>query len=192
MKAAKELKAGQRCVVLLADSVRNYMSKFLNDRWMEENGYVEIKSSRGLKEWWSMKTVKDLCPSVPFSISSDVPIKAAVKILVEKGYDQLPVVDESGDILGVVTAGNMNAKLLANTASPEDSVLKVLFPQFRKVEPNTPLWSLARIFDKDHFALVTQQQTCYLANGETKEKSLIVGVVTRIDLLKYVTEGEDN
>lgn len=40
MQAAKELKAGQRCVVLLADSVRNYMTKFLNDSWMFENGFV--------------------------------------------------------------------------------------------------------------------------------------------------------
>ena len=29
IEAAKSLKKGQRCVVLLADSVRNYMSKFL-------------------------------------------------------------------------------------------------------------------------------------------------------------------
>ena len=33
VEAAKVLKAGQRCVVLLADSVRNYMTKFLNDQW---------------------------------------------------------------------------------------------------------------------------------------------------------------
>jgi hypothetical protein len=31
LRMAKGLKKGQRCVVLLADSVRNYMSKFLND-----------------------------------------------------------------------------------------------------------------------------------------------------------------
>ena len=29
LEAAKELGPGQRCVVLLPDSVRNYMSKFL-------------------------------------------------------------------------------------------------------------------------------------------------------------------
>jgi cystathionine beta-synthase len=40
LKAAKELKAGQRCLVILPDSVRNYMSKFLNDNWMKENGFT--------------------------------------------------------------------------------------------------------------------------------------------------------
>lgn len=31
---------GKRVVVLLADSVRNYMSKFLNDGWMETYGFA--------------------------------------------------------------------------------------------------------------------------------------------------------
>ena len=31
LQAAKSLKKGQRCLVLLPDSVRNYMSKFLNN-----------------------------------------------------------------------------------------------------------------------------------------------------------------
>lgn len=34
LRAARSLKPGQRCVVLLPDSVRNYMTKFLNDDYM--------------------------------------------------------------------------------------------------------------------------------------------------------------
>ena len=34
VKVARELKAGQKCVVLLPDSVRNYMTKFLSDQWL--------------------------------------------------------------------------------------------------------------------------------------------------------------
>lgn len=41
VEAAKELGPGQRCVVLLADSIRNYMTKHLNDGWMESHGYVK-------------------------------------------------------------------------------------------------------------------------------------------------------
>jgi cysteine synthase len=37
MEAAPKLKKGQNCVVLLADGVRNYMTKFIDDRWMREN-----------------------------------------------------------------------------------------------------------------------------------------------------------
>ncbi len=44
IKAAASLKEGQRCVVLMPDSTRNYMTKFLNDQWMMENGFVSNNS----------------------------------------------------------------------------------------------------------------------------------------------------
>ncbi len=40
LEAATRLKAGQNCVVLLSDGVRNYMSKFIDDRWMRENEFT--------------------------------------------------------------------------------------------------------------------------------------------------------
>lgn len=39
LKAAKKLKKGQKCLVILPDSIRNYMSKFATDSWMEDNGF---------------------------------------------------------------------------------------------------------------------------------------------------------
>nr|KAG5702523.1 hypothetical protein BaRGS_003683 [Batillaria attramentaria] len=35
------LKKGKRCVIIFPDSVRNYMTKFLNDDWMKERNYLE-------------------------------------------------------------------------------------------------------------------------------------------------------
>lgn len=40
LEAAPKLKAGQNCVVLLSDGVRNYMTKFIEDRWMRENHFI--------------------------------------------------------------------------------------------------------------------------------------------------------
>lgn len=37
LQAAKELKAGQNCVVILPDSIRNYLTKFVDDQWMHEH-----------------------------------------------------------------------------------------------------------------------------------------------------------
>ena len=39
LKAASNLKNGQNCLVILADGIRNYMTKFPNDSWMKENGF---------------------------------------------------------------------------------------------------------------------------------------------------------
>lgn len=40
LQAAKRLQKGQRCLVILPDSIRNYMSKFVDDHWMKENGFM--------------------------------------------------------------------------------------------------------------------------------------------------------
>ena len=40
LQAAKDLKKGQKCLVILPDSIRNYMSKFASDAWMQEQGLL--------------------------------------------------------------------------------------------------------------------------------------------------------
>ena len=40
LEAAKSLKKGQNCLVILPDSIRNYMRKFVSDEWMEENDLI--------------------------------------------------------------------------------------------------------------------------------------------------------
>ncbi|KAJ1678988.1 cystathionine beta-synthase, partial [Spiromyces aspiralis] len=41
VRAARELGEGKRCVVILPDSVRNYMTKFLDDKWMTNLGFLD-------------------------------------------------------------------------------------------------------------------------------------------------------
>ena len=41
MQAAKRLKKGDKCVVLLADGIRNYLTKFVDDAWMQQNGFLD-------------------------------------------------------------------------------------------------------------------------------------------------------
>lgn len=40
LQAAKGLKKGQKCLVILPDSIRNYMSKYASDEWMRERRYI--------------------------------------------------------------------------------------------------------------------------------------------------------
>lgn len=70
IKAIKELNIGEgkRVVILLPDSVRNYMTKFLSNDWMYENGFITEKECIDLsnsklvptKDWGQDYTVKDL------------------------------------------------------------------------------------------------------------------------------------
>lgn len=40
LEAAQSLKSGENCLVMLPDSIRNYMSKFANDEWMKNQGFM--------------------------------------------------------------------------------------------------------------------------------------------------------
>ena len=65
--AKTHMKPGQRCVVILPDSTRNYMTKFLNDQWMRERGHIDgdiIKAS-SIETWWSAKHVSSLKLTAP-------------------------------------------------------------------------------------------------------------------------------
>jgi len=41
LQTANYLKKGDKCLVILPDSIRNYLSKFVDDEWMEEQGFLE-------------------------------------------------------------------------------------------------------------------------------------------------------
>ena len=61
IKAAKDLPEGARVVVLLPDSVRNYMTKFLDDDWMIENEFMKgTLSEKKLKEKNVEKEIAEL------------------------------------------------------------------------------------------------------------------------------------
>lgn len=40
LQAAKRLKPGEKCVVLLPDGIRNYLTKFVDDEWMKKNNLL--------------------------------------------------------------------------------------------------------------------------------------------------------
>ncbi|MCZ7680504.1 MAG: cystathionine beta-synthase [Sandaracinaceae bacterium] len=50
MQLAKEMPTGARIVVILPDSVRNYMTKFVDDAWMRQHGFLHQESELGTIE----------------------------------------------------------------------------------------------------------------------------------------------
>ena len=48
VEAAKRLKKGQKCVALLPDGVRNYMTKFLNDQWCMDRDIIRVENEQRL------------------------------------------------------------------------------------------------------------------------------------------------
>ncbi|XP_068771159.1 cystathionine beta-synthase isoform X2 [Struthio camelus] len=188
VRAARDLKEGQRCVVILPDSVRNYMSKFLNDKWMIKNGFLNDVQEH--KPWWWNIKVQKLNLSAPLILLPEVSCQKAIEILQEKGYDQAPVVAESGLILGMVTLSNILSSVLAGNAQFSDPVTKVVYDQFSKISLDDSLGRLSCILENDHFAIVVHEQMQFSGNGSSFMKQMVFGVVTAMDLLTFVSRSE--
>ena len=43
LQVASRLEKSQNCLCILPDSVRNYLTKFVDDNWMREQGFLENK-----------------------------------------------------------------------------------------------------------------------------------------------------
>ena len=151
LQAASTLEEGQNCVVILPDSVRNYMTKALSNEWMVDDNFVDndIITKKQYKYWWASKRVCDLKLNTPLTISSDVRCKDAVALLKREGFDMVPVIDEKGDIAGVVTEGNMSKMIISGRAQPNATVASagVLYKTFRKLSMNATLSDLASALD---------------------------------------------
>ena len=218
LKAAASLKEGQTCVVILPDSVRNYMSKALSDDWMLDHGFVDhdVIQPKLFNTWWAEQRVCDLPVSTPLTITSDVTCKDAIALLKEEGFDMVPVISDN-NVVGVVTEGNMTSALLGGRAQPDTTVADagVIYKTFRKISLNHSLADLAQALDLEPYALIITEQRCFSGGQNKKQKlsedngdsvttssltpvtckgsaitrSVISGIVTRIDLLDYISNG---
>lgn len=188
VEAAKRLKKGQKCVAILPDGVRNYMTKFLNDQWLVDRDIIQVENEQRL--WWFDEKVSSLDLSAPLSILPELSVEETIGIMNNEGYDQLPVIDATGKIEGVATLGSLKAKVLKGNVLRNDPVLKATYNTFKKVTLETTLETLNRILDKEHFALVVHSQRLYVSQSEVQHKEVIVGIVTDIDLLHHVSQKE--
>lgn len=187
MQAAKDLKEGQNCVVVLPDSVRNYMTKFLTMDWMVRRGFVDTPPEEDEFAKWGDATVGDLQLSAPVTVVTNDTCGKAVEVLRKGGFDQLPVVDASGKTVGLITLGQLLARSSTTGMKKiafSDPVSKVMFKfkklTYKSITPSTKLATLKMFFEKNSAAFVTSDE----------DSGRVVGVLTKIDLLAYLERLE--
>ena len=155
LQAAKDLKPGQKCVALLADGVRNYMTKFLDDDWLVDRGILPMQEG---SMWWMKEKVSSISLSSPISVQPNLTVEQALKIMAQEGLNQLPVVSSAGVIVGVATLAAIRVKLGRGEISCSDQIETVVNINIKKVSLETNLGTLSRVLDIDHFALVVHHQ----------------------------------
>jgi cystathionine beta-synthase len=188
VQAAKQLGPGKRCVVLLPDSVRNYMTKFLNEEWMKEHGFADQtiihREEESKKLQWGGATVRDLGLKAAVTVTDTSPCREAIVLMEQNAFDQLPVVStQNGRLVGLVTLGNLLSRIASGRVGVDGHVRDVMFrfqkigTHFTEITDDTRLESLAAFFEKNSSGIVTER-------GGFKVKA----VITKVDLVSYLVK----
>ena len=115
VRAVHELKESQKCVVVLPDSIKNYLTKFVDDRWMSSEGFIDVEAP-SLAAWWWNQPLSVLQLQNPITVSDHATCSDTVKLLQEKQIDQVPILTDTGEVLGMVTLSNLTAKMVQGQA----------------------------------------------------------------------------
>jgi cystathionine beta-synthase len=170
LQVAKDFKKGARILTVLTDGVRNYMTKFVEDRWLRENGFLE--------EDWAVGTIAELLRAMPRRevVTVDVadPVSKAVTLFKERGFSQVPVTDR-GKLAGILTEADALRVLVDGSATKHTKIAEVMVRKVATIAPHAPANELPRIFERGEVALVVDEQRA------------VVGIVTKLDLIEHLT-----
>ncbi len=170
LKEAKKLKKGQNCVVLLADGVRNYMTKFVDDKWMQDNNFSGPSALEG--------TVQLLVEAKPqrslITVNSDESAAKAIELMRSQGISQLPVLTKNY-LVGILTEDHL-LHFLSSTDGTDEKVGSIMERSVPTVELSTPISSLQGAIMKSGLAIVLDKQNHPLH------------ILTKIDLVEWMSK----
>lgn len=128
-----ELTEDDVIVVIFPDSIRSYLTKFVDDEWLKTNDLWDdeilkrfnpsVKGTTNTeKDIFHGATVKDLHLKPVVSVYNDAKVADVVKILNENGFDQLPVLNHDGKLAGLVTLSQLLKKISNGDITKTDSI----------------------------------------------------------------------
>ena len=149
-QVCQELGPGKRVVVILPDNIRNYLTKFVDDGWMRQHGFLQAD--------WEIGTIGDLVRAMPqrtiVSVGETDTLTDSLALFKSHGISQMPVLDENGRLAGIVTETDVLHQLVAGRASGGSTVAEIMERKVTTVAMHASSSELPRIFDRGEVALV--------------------------------------
>src|SRR6201997_4320284 len=183
LKVAEQAGPDALVVVLLPDGGRGYMSKIFNDAWMSSYGFLRTRLDGSIEQ----PTVGDVLrgktgvlPDLVHTHPSET-VRDAIGILREYGVSQMPVVGAeppvmAGEVAGSVSERELLSAVFEGRANLADAVSEHMSPPLRMIGAGELVGSLAKVLrDLDAVMVV--------------EEGKPVGVITRYDLLGFLSDG---
>lgn len=169
LQVGKEMKEGQRLVVVLPDSVRNYMTKFVDDAWMRQHGYQQVD--------WELGTIGELVRAMPpcdlVTVTVTDPVQGVVGLFKKHGFSQLPVLDD-GKLAGILTEADVLQAMVAGRVRQDTTAAEIMERKVSTVSPQADSSELTRIFERGEVAIIVD------AEGSVQR------IVTKLDLIEIL------
>ncbi|GEQ71751.1 hypothetical protein JCM33374_g5437 [Metschnikowia sp. JCM 33374] len=203
LEVGKTLTEDDTLVVVFPDSIRSYLSKFADDEWMKTNGFkVEENNSAADKtdDFLNNKTIKDLVATKPpvVTVTLADTVEKTFNLLQSNGFDQLPVLNQSGKLLGLITLSKILKSLSTKKVQMTNSI-RGIFLDFSKLADFEKSFTINKKsgFTKRSYQAITLDTSLSLLNKffETNSNAIItddemkpVQIVTKVDLLAFMTK----
>jgi len=154
LEEAKDLKEGQKCVVILPDSIRNYMTKHLKPSWCIERSLIDDFAPDGCEKWWFDK-ISQLEGKASIDIDSETGIVAAIKSMKDAGCNNA-FITKSGERKGVLSMKIAYERIMKGRVrqGKDDKVSTFLDEKVRPLSKDQYVGLAYRTLDANDFVVV--------------------------------------
>jgi cystathionine beta-synthase len=178
VQIAKRLGPGKRVLMMIPDSGRNYLSKFYDDNWMLEHGFLERQAPvPTVDEVLVAKHGGELPDLV--TISAHQKVGEGIDTMQRYGISQLPVTRDGSceslaDVIGSLQDRALLERVFSNPDVLHEDVASAMQPPLGAVEATATL--------EDVFATLSGGANAIVVCQDGRP----VGVLTRSDLLEFL------
>jgi cystathionine beta-synthase len=185
LEIAKRFGPEAQILTMIPDSGRSYLSKFYDDNYMLEHGFVERRTPLPTVEaLLRSKRVEEAEVPELITISAHQKVGEAIDTMQRYSISQLPVVrdgqlDSLADVIGSLQDRDLLDRVFKNPDALHEDVANAMQPPLAAVDVNDRLDQV--------FATLTGRTNAVVVARSGKP----VGVLTRSDLLEYLAHGRD-
>jgi cystathionine beta-synthase len=178
LQVAGRLGGDATVLTMIPDSGRSYMSKFYDDNWMLEHGFVERQAPvPTVEELLRAKHGPEMPPLV--TISAHEKVGEGIDTMQRYGISQLPVVrdgrcDSLADVIGSLQDRALLERVFGNPDAVHEDVAAAMQPPLAAVEVSASL--------DDVFSTLSGGANAVVVAREGRP----IGVLTRSDLLEFL------
>jgi cystathionine beta-synthase len=177
---AKGLEAGARVLTVLPDSGRSYLSKFLDDNWMIEHGFLE-RSAPAPTVRELLRAKSEETPAL-LTISAHQKVAEAIAVMEQYSISQLPVVRDGelaslSDVIGSLQDRALLDLVFKNADALHEDVAVAMQGPLTTVEADESVDEIVTALTGGVNAVVVA------------DRGKPIGVVTRSDLLEYLAHS---